>query len=185
MKKLARPVPAVALLLVLACGTAQSAAPPTIFTPPAGWSTISGDTIMGGMQNIWQGPLPFTDAQAKIVGMWTGSNPMQMLTLMQGHAVASPAEISRLFPTRDVSHGAQVQYHVATQPHTFCGMPGTLVNVRFGSLMGITLAYDLAVTQAGSTSYMLSYFHMASDTDPAAQRALLSLCPTGGIRRQA
>ena len=156
-----------------------------IFTPPAGWNAISGDEITGGLQNIWQGPLPFTPTQAKIVGMWTGNTPVQMLTLMQGRAIASPDEMVRLFPSRDVSHGSQVQYHVATQRYRFCGMPGTLVNVTFGGLMGFTMAYDLAVTQAGGTSYMLSYFHMAGDNDPAAERALRSLCPTGGPRRQA
>ena len=63
------------------------------------------------------------------------------------------------------------------------GFPGTLVNVRFGGLMGFTMAYDLAVTRAGGVSYMLSYIHMAGAEDPAAERALRSLCPGGEIPR--
>lgn len=118
-------------------------------------------------------------------GMWAGSDPMQMLTLAQGKAVAPPQEIARLFPDRDVSHGSNVQYHVATQRHNFCGMPGTIVNVRFGGLMGFVMAYDLAVTQSNGVSYMASYIHMAGQTDPSAEQALLSLCPAGeNARRQ-
>jgi len=137
---------------------------------------------MSGMQRIWQAPLPFTAAQFKMVGMWVGAEPMQMLTLTQGRSVASPDTIARSFPSRDVSQG-QVQYHVATQSYSFCGFPGTLVNVRFGGLMGFTMAYDLAVTQAGGVSYMLSYIHMAGAGDPAAERSLRSLCPRGEIPR--
>jgi len=132
---------------------------------------------------MWQAPLPFTAAQFKMVGMWTGAEPMQMLTLTQGRAVASPDTIAQEFPPRDVSQG-QVQYHVATQRYNFCGFPGTLVNVRFGGLMGFTMAYDLAVTQSSGVSYMLSYIHMAGNEDPAAERALRSLCPGGPTRRQ-
>ncbi len=133
--------------------------------------------MTGGMLNIWPGPLPFSPDQFKMLGMWVGDGPMQMLALTRGRALASPQMIAGLFPSRDVSQG-QVQYHVATQSYRFCGLPGTLVNVRFGGLMGFTMAYDIAVTQAGGVSYMLSYFHMADAGDPAAERALRSLCPT-------
>lgn len=157
-------------------------AEPLLFTPPAGWNATPGDTLMSGMLNMWQAPLPFSTEQFKLVGMWTGAEPMQMLTFAQGSAVASPGTIAKDFPSRDVSQG-QVQYHVATQPYTFCGFPGTLVNVRFGGPMGFVMAYDLAVTQDRSTSYMLSYIHMAGESDPAAERALRSLCPHREIPR--
>lgn len=117
-----------------------------------------------------------------MVGMWAGSEPMQMLTLAQGRAVASPDTVAQEFPKRDVSQG-QVEYHVATQRYNFCGFPGTIVNVRFGGLMGFTMAYDLAVTQDRGVSYMLSYIHMAGAEDPAAERSLRSLCPRGEIPR--
>jgi hypothetical protein len=174
--------------LVLTCAFAVAAAPATaagvpVFTPPAGWNATSGETLMSGMLSIWQAPLPFTADQFKMVGMWTGAEPMQMLTLTQGHAVASPDTIAKEFPPRDVNQG-QVLYHVANQPYNFCGLPGRLVNVRFGGLMGFTMAYDLAVTQYGGTAYMLSYIHMAGAEDPAAERALRSLCPGGQMRRQ-
>jgi len=173
---------------VLVCAIAAGASPARAagvppFTPPAGWSATSGETLMNGMLSIWQAPLPFTADQFKMVGMWTAAEPMQMLTLTQGRAVASPDTIAREFPPRDVNQG-QVQYHVATQAYNFCGLPGRLVNVRFGGLMGFTMAYDLAVTQYGGTSYMLSYIHMAGAEDPAAERALRSLCPGGQARRQ-
>ena len=157
-------------------------AEPVLFTPPSGWNATSGDSMMSGMMSMWQAPLPFTAKQFKLVGMWTGAEPMQMLTLAQGSAVASPDTIAEEFPARDVSQG-QVQYHVATQPYTFCGFPGTLVNVRFGGLMGFVMAYDLAVTQDRGNSDMASYIHMAGDSDPAAERALRSLCPRREIPR--
>ena len=154
----------------------------TIFTPPAGWTSTSGDSIMSGMLSMWQAPLPFTADQFKMVGMWTGAEPMQMLTLAQGRAVASPDTIAQEFQKRDVSQG-QVQYHVASQRYNFCGFPGTLVNVQFGGPMGFTMAYDLAVTQDRGVSYMLSYIHMAGQADPAAERSLRSLCPRSEIPR--
>lgn len=137
---------------------------------------------MSGLQSMWQAPLPFTRDQFQMVGMWEGAEPMQMLTLSQGRAVASPDTIAQSFPARDVSQG-QVQYHVATQRYNFCGFPGTLVNVRFGGLMGFTMAYDLAVTQDRGVSYMLSYIHVAGETDPAAERSLRGLCPRREIPR--
>jgi len=167
---------------VFACALPALAAQPPIFTPPSGWSSVSGESLMSGMLSVWQAPLPFTAEQFRMVGMWTGAEPMQMLTLTQGRAVASPDVIAKEFPPRDVNQG-QVQYHVATQPYNFCGFPGTLVNVRFGGLMGFTMAYDLAVTRAGAVSYMLSYIHMAGAEDPAAERALRSLCPGVEIPR--
>ncbi len=183
MKALRQALAAVVLGACTAAPVSALAAPAPIFTPPAGSNLTSGDSIMSGMLSIWQAPLPFTAAQFKMVGMWTGAEPMQMLTLTQGRAVASPDTIAQEFPPRDVSQG-QVQYHVATQRYNFCGFPGTLVNVRFGGLMGFTMAYDLAVTQSGDVSYMLSYIHMAGNEDPAAERALRSLCPGSGVRRQ-
>ncbi len=168
--------------LSLICAAPVSAANTLLFTPPSGWSSISGDSLMSGMLSVWQVPLPFTADQFKMVGMWTGAEPMQMLTLTQGRAVASPATIAHDFPPRDVTRG-QVQYRVATQPYSFCGFPGTLVNVQLGGLMGFTMAYDLAVTQAGGVSYMLSYIHMAGAVDPAAERSLRSLCPRDEIPR--
>ncbi len=175
MKQFIRPVLAAAAL-ALACGVTGRAAETPVFTPPSGWNSISGDSMMSGMLSIWQAPLPFTADQFKMMGMWVGAGPMQMLTLTRGRSVASPETIASSFPTRDVSQG-QVQYHVATQSYSFCGLPGTLVNVRFGGLMGFTMAYDIAVTQAGGVSYMLSYIHMAGASDPAAERSLRSLCP--------
>jgi len=172
----------VALALSLCCVAPANAADAPIFTPPSGWNTISGDSIMAGMLSIWQAPLPFTADQFKMVGMWAGAEPMQMLTLTQGRAVASPDTIAKEFPPRDVSQG-QVQYHVATQHYNFCGFPGTLVNVRFGGLMGFMMAYDIAVTQDRGVSYMLSYIHMAGAENPGAERALRSLCPRGEIPR--
>jgi hypothetical protein len=183
MNAIQRLIAAAVLTVFAGVPAAAIAATTPIFTPPAGWNLTSGDSIMSGMLSIWQAPLPFTGAQFKMVGMWTGSEPMQMLTLTQGRAVASPDTITKDFPPRDVSQG-QVQYHVATQPYNFCGFPGTLVNVRFGGLMGFTMAYDLAVTQSSGVSYMLSYIHMAGSEDPAAERALRSLCPGTGVRRQ-
>jgi hypothetical protein len=182
-KAIRQAITATVLSACVAAPASTLAAPGPIFTPPAGWSLTSGDSIMSGMLSIWHVPLPFTAAQFKMAGMWTGAEPMQMLTLTQGRAVASPDTIAQEFPARDVSQG-QVQYHVATQRYNFCGFPGTLVNVRFGGLMGFTMAYDLAVTQSGGVSYMLSYIHMAGNEDPAAERALRSLCPGGQTRRQ-
>ena len=132
---------------------------------------------MTGMQSVLQAPLPFSADQFKMLGMWVGAGPMQMLTLTRGRAVASPESIAASFPSRDTSEG-QVRYHVATQPYSFCGSPGSLVSVEFGGFMGFTMAYDLAVTQAGGVSYMLSYIHLAGAGDPAAEQSLRSLCPT-------
>lgn len=171
-----------ALALALACAAPAMAADPPIFTPPSGWTNTSGDSIMSGLQSMWQAPLPFTADQFEMVGMWTGAEPMQMLTLTQGRAVASPDTIAQSFAPRDVSEG-QVQYHVSTQRYNFCGFPGTIVNVRFGGMMGFVMAYDLAVTQDRGVSYMLSYIHMAGQSDPAAEQSLRSLCPRRVIPR--
>jgi hypothetical protein len=171
-----------ALALSLCCVVPATAANAPVFTPPSGWNAISGDEIMSGLQSMWQAPLPFTRDQFQMVGMWTGAEPMQMLTLSQGRAVASPDAIAQSFPARDVSQG-QIEYHVATQGYNFCGFPGTLVNVRFGGLMGFTMAYDLAVTQDRGVSYMLSYIHMAGQADPAAEQSLRSLCPRREVPR--
>lgn len=163
--------------LTLACVLPAHAATAPVFTPPSGWNSISGDSLMSGMQSVLQAPLPFSADQFKMLGMWVGAEPMQMLTLTRGKAVASPETIAASFAPRDESQG-QVRYHVATQPYSFCGSPGNLVSVELGGFMGFTMAYDLAVTQAGGVSYMLSYIHMAGASDPAAERSLRSLCPT-------
>lgn len=169
-----------AMLAVVALALARAvpahAAAAQVFTPPRGWNAISGDALMSGLRSVLQAPLPFTADRFEMLGMWAGAEPMQMLTLTRGKAVASPESVAESFPSRDASQG-QVRYHVATQPYSFCGSPGTLVSVEFGGFMGFTMAYDLAVTQARGVSYMLSYIHMAGASDPAAERSLRSLCP--------
>jgi len=162
--------------------SAAQVAHPQLFTPPNGWGSVPGDSLMAGMQSVWQGQLPFNASQFSMLGMWLGGSPMQMITLARGHAVVSPDAIIRQFPAVDESKG-QAHYQVSTEHTTFCGYPGALLNVQFGGVMGFTMAYDAAVTSANGTSYMLSYIHMANDSDPSAQRALRSLCPTGAIPR--
>lgn len=163
--------------------SAQTSRAP-LFAPPSDWTVISHDTIAGGLQSIWQGPLPFNSSDASVLGMWVGSAPIQMMSLVRGRSVASPDEIARSFAARDERYGSQIHYRVTSQKYSFCGLPGDLVNVEFGALMGFGMSYDFAVTQSGGVSYVLSYVHMAGDSDPAAQRALRSLCPVEPSRIQ-
>ena len=143
MRSTALPVFILAVMLGALPTSAQTSRVP-LFVPPPNWSVISRDSLMNGLQTIWQGPLPFAPGDVSLMGMWVGGGPMQMISLARGRAVASPDTVAALFPSSDKRYGTQVHYRVASERHSFCGLPGTLVNVEFGQMINALRANDRA-----------------------------------------
>ncbi|HEV2261899.1 MAG TPA: hypothetical protein VGR69_06410 [Candidatus Rubrimentiphilum sp.] len=127
-------------------------------TPPAGWTAMN------------QG-LDFA-----LGGIWLGNGPMQMMTLAQGHRIPDPETVASMFKPMIVQKNGQVKSSISTRHFKACGQTGVLINTRFIIPPGFGFSYDLAAAQSGTQTYLLSYAHPTSFTDPAAEQSLTTLC---------
>lgn len=122
-----------------------------------------------------------TDAQMKVIGAWLGTQPGEVVTLMQGAQTPSLEKALSTAAGHTVKdkHGKVIVNITGQRSVSMCGYPGILADIHVtAGPMPVTTHF--AATQGLGRSYVLMYMQMGTASpDPAAMAALKGLCVTG------
>lgn len=140
---------------------------------PSGTDQMPAMTVPAGWKK--------SNTQMRMVGTWLGTQPGEMMTLMQGSQMSS-LEKAFASATQHTIKNKQGPSKVSVgnqKSVSMCGYPGMLAEVRVNAgPMPVTMHF--AATQGLGKSYVLMYMQTGTAAaDPAAMAALNGLCVAG------
>lgn len=112
----------------------------------------------------------------QLAGIWLGNSPLQIMTLLQGQGIPNLSALSQMAPQKISNQQKGVKYNASVKHVKFCGTNGLLVSAQMIVPPGFGMTYSFAAAQGTLGTFLLSYFHPSSYTDPGAQQSLKTLC---------